>query len=141
MGRSLARLLQGLALIPVAYLFVCLMVASVGQSTFSLELPTLTDPDSNSTAELMLGTLPAQLLFLLLSMFFASRQPLVGTFVLAGTLAAWLQCQVFAEHFGTTWSSNEILMLLGVNAPWLALALPPGLALLLGIERLHKQSA
>ncbi|MCX5507894.1 hypothetical protein [Pseudomonas sp. BJa3] len=141
MGRSLTRLLQGLGLIPVAYLFVCLMVASVGHSTFSLELPTLTDPDSNSTAELMLGTLPAQLLFLLLSVFLASRQLLSGTFVLAGTLAAWLQCQVFAEHFGTTWSSSEILILLGVNTPWLVLALIPGLALLLGVERLHKQSA
>ncbi|WP_259370162.1 hypothetical protein [Pseudomonas mosselii] len=117
------------------------MVASIGQSTFSLELPTLTDPDSNSTADLMLGTLPAQLLFLLLSVFLASRQLLVGTFVLAGTLAAWLQCQVFAEHFGTTWSSSEILILLGVNTPWLVLALIPGLALLLGIERLHKHSA
>ncbi|MBC3434825.1 hypothetical protein HU735_05320 [Pseudomonas sp. BW16M2] len=141
MGRSLIRLLQSLGLIPVAYLFVCLMVASVGQSTFSLELPTLTDPDSNSSAELMLGTLPAQLLFLLLSVFLASRQLLVGTFVLAGTLAAWWQCQVFAEHFGTTWSSSEILILLGVNTPWLVLALIPGLALLLGVERLHKQSA
>jgi hypothetical protein len=141
MGRSLTRLLQGLGLIPVAYLFVCLMVACVGHSTFSLELPTLTDPDSNSTAELMLGTLPAQLLFLLLSVFLASRQLLIGTFVLAGTLAAWLQCQVFAEHFGTTWSSSEILILLGVNTPWLVLALIPGLALLLGVERLHKQSA
>ncbi|MCF1488056.1 hypothetical protein LZ838_11885 [Pseudomonas sp. AA27] len=141
MGRSLIRLLQSLGLIPVAYLFVCLMVASVGQSTFSLELPTLTDPDSNSSAELMLGTLPAQLLFLLPSVFLASRQLLVGTFVLAGTLAAWLQCQVFAEHFGTTWSSSEILILLGVNTPWLVLALIPGLALLLGVEHLHKQSA
>lgn len=61
--------------------------------------------------------------------------------MLAGTLAAWLQCQVFAEHFGTTWSSSEILILLGVNTPWLVLALIPGLALLLGVERLHKQSA
>ncbi|PYC27998.1 hypothetical protein DMX06_03485 [Pseudomonas mosselii] len=138
---SIIRLLQSLALSPVAYLFVCLMVASIGQSAFSLELPTLTDPDSNSTVELLLGTLPAQLLFLLLSVFLASRQLLVGTFVLAGTLAAWLQCQVFAEHFGTTWSSSEILILLGVNTPWLVLALIPGLALLLGVERLHKQSA
>lgn len=141
MGRSLTRLLQCLGLIPVAYLFVCLMLASVGQGTFSLELPTLTDPESNSTIELLLGTLPGQLLFLLLGGFVVSRRLLVGMFVLAGIITAWLQCALFAEHFGTTWSNLEILMLLAVNTPWLLLALIPGLVLLLVAERLRQQSA
>lgn len=137
----MTRLLQSLALTPVAYLFVCLMLASVGQDPFSLELPTLTDPESNSTVELLLGTLPGQLLFLLLGGFVISRRLLVGTFVLAGIITAYLQCVLFAEHFGTTWSNIEILMLLGVNTPWLVLALIPGLELLLGAERLRQQGA
>lgn len=137
----MTRLLQSLALPMVAYLFVCLMLASVGQDPFSLELPTLTDPESNSTVELLLGTLPGQLLFLLLGGFVVSRRLLVGTFVLAGTITAWLQCALFAELFGTTWSNLEILMLLGVNTPWLLLALVPGVMLLLGAERLRQQSA
>ncbi|QXH59085.1 hypothetical protein KSS90_02295 [Pseudomonas maumuensis] len=138
---AMTRLLQSLALTPVAYLFVCLMLASVGQDPFSLELPTLTDPESNSTVELLLGTLPGQLLFLLLGGFVISRRLLVGTFVLAGIITAYLQCVLFAEHFGTTWSNIEILMLLGVNTPWLVLALIPGLELLLGAERLRQQGA
>ncbi len=141
MRLAMTRLLQSLALPLVAYLFVCLMLASVGQDPFSLELPTLTDPGSNSTVELLLGTLPGQLLFLLLGGFVVSRRLLVGMFVLAGIITAWLQCALFAEHFGTTWSNLEILMLLGVNTPWLLLALVPGVMLLLGAERLRQQSA
>ncbi|MOA60013.1 hypothetical protein D3C78_1847830 [compost metagenome] len=50
-------------------------------------------------------------------------------------MTALLQCLLFAEIFGNTWSSTEILALLGFNLPWLLLALVPGLALLMTLER------
>ncbi|WP_252091550.1 hypothetical protein [Pseudomonas sp. MWU13-3659] len=137
----IARLLQGLGLILVAYLFVCLMTASLKQTGFSLELPYLVEPNSNSALELLLFTAPVQLMFLLLGCFIHSRRTLIGVFVLLAIIVAQLQCVNFAESYGSTWSDLERVMLLGVNAHWLLLALIPGLALLLGVERLRKQSA
>ena len=63
------RLLQSLGVALVAYLFVCLMTADLTQASFSLELPSLIEPDSNSAVELLLLAVPGQLLFLLVSGF------------------------------------------------------------------------
>ncbi|WP_422422385.1 hypothetical protein [Pseudomonas sp. GZD-222] len=128
------RLLQSLGLVLIAYLFVCLMTAEITQSSFSLKLPSLIDPGSDSTIELLLFTVPGQLLFLLLGCFIHRRRLLGSAFVLLATMPALLQCLLFAETFGNTWSSTEILGLLGFNLPWLLLALVPGLALLMALE-------
>ncbi|MNJ42427.1 hypothetical protein D3C77_373980 [compost metagenome] len=129
------RLLQSLGLPLIAYLFVCLMTAEITQTSFSLELPSLIDPGRDSTIELLLFTAPGQLLFLLLGCFIHKRRLLGSAFGLFATMTALLQCLLFAEIFGNTWSSTEILALLGFNLPWLLLALVPGLALLMTLER------
>lgn len=132
------RLLQSLGLVLVAYLFVCLMTASVRQSAFAFELPGLIEPDSNSGRELLLFCVPGQLLFVLLGCFFRRPGLLIGAYLLAATTTALLQCQLFAEAFGSTWSNAEIFGLLAVNLPSLLLALAPGLALLWGLERISR---
>lgn len=134
MRRLAIRALQSLGLIPVAYLFVCLMSAGFGHS-FSLALPEVAAPDGSSVVELLLFTVPGQLLFVLLACFFSKRHWLLAVFALCATLTAWLQCLLFADAFGNTWSSAEIAGLLGYNLPWLLAALAPGLALLLVTER------
>lgn len=141
MRRLITRLVQSLGLALVAYLFVCLMATSLRQTAFSLALPELVEPTSNSTVELLLLTLPAQLLFVLAGCWMAGRAAIIAAFVLLGAGVAWLQCMLFAESFGNTWSNTEVLLLLGVNLHWLLLALIPGLALLLGAERLRKPGA
>jgi hypothetical protein len=129
------RLLQSLGLALVAYLFVCLMTADITQASLRLELPSLIEPDSNSTVELLLLTVPGQLLFLLVGSFIHRRVLLNGAFVLFATMTVLLQCMRFAEALGNTWSNTEILGLLGINLQWLLLALSPGLALLAALER------
>lgn len=129
------RLLQSLGLVLVVYLFICLVTASISQTRFSLELPRLIDPDSNSTAELLLMAIPGQLLFLLSSCFIHRPRLLNGAFVIVAAMTALLQCLVFAEVFGNTWSNTEVLELFGFNLPSLLLALIPGLALLATLER------
>ncbi|WP_045180367.1 hypothetical protein [Pseudomonas sp.] len=136
MRRFTVRLLQSLGLAPVAYLFVCLINASIGQTPFGLALPSMVDPDSNSMVELLLFTAPGQLLFLLASCFIHSRRLLCGAFVLSATLTMLLQCLLFAQTFGATWSSAEILGLWVINLPWLLLALIPGLGLLIALDPL-----
>lgn len=129
------RLLQSLGVALVAYLFVCLMTADITQASFSLELPSLIEPDSNSAVELLLLALPGQLLFLLVSGFIHRPLLLNGAFVLSATVTALLQCMLFAGTFGNTWNTTEIFGLLGSNLRWLLLALIPGLALLATLER------
>lgn len=136
-----ARLLQSLGLIPVAYAFVCLMTAAIRQTAFSLELPDLGEPDSNSAGEMLLFTVPGLLLFLLLACHRCKRRTLIALFGLAAVLTALLQCMLFAQCFGNTWSTREILGLLLFNNPSLLLALAPGVAWLLAAERLSLQSA
>ena len=119
----------------VAYLFVCLMTADISQASFSLGLPNLIEPNSNSTVELLLFTVPGQLLFLLVGYFVHRTLLLNGAFVLFATVTGLLQCMLFAETFGNTWNTTEILGLLGLNLRWLLLALIPGLALLAALER------
>jgi hypothetical protein len=135
------RLLQSLGLIPVAYLFVCLMTANLVRAPFSLELPSLVDPDSNSTVELLLLTIPGQLLFLLAGCFIHRRGLLSGAFVLFATMTALVHCMLFAQTFGNTWSNIELLELLGFNLPGLLAALVPGLALLIGLEQWRGQAS
>jgi len=132
------RALQSLGLTPVAYLFVCLLSASLG-SPFSLRLPDIAAPDGNSLLELLIFTVPGQLLFMLSGSFCKNRRWLVGLFALCATLVAWLQCLLFADAFGNTWSTTEIAGLMGYNLPWLLLALAPGLALLRVTEPLSQQ--
>lgn len=129
------RLLQSLGLVLAVYLFICLMSASIRQTSFSLELPILIDPDSNSAVELLLLAIPGQLLFLLISCFIHRHRLLNGTFVIVAAMTALLQCLLFAEVFGNTWSSTEVLGLFGLNLPFLLLALIPGLVLLASLER------
>ncbi|CAK9892573.1 MULTISPECIES: hypothetical protein [Pseudomonas] len=131
------RLLQSLGLILVAYLFVCLMSASMREMPFSLTLPEISQPDNNSAVELLLFALPGQLLFLLAGCFIHKQRLLSGGFVLFAALTALLQCLLFADAFGNTWSTAEIFGLLGFNLHWLLLALVPGLAWLIGLERLR----
>lgn len=129
------RLLQSLGLILVAYVFVCLMAANIGQTPFSFELPNLIDPDSNSAVELLLFTVPGLLLFLLAGCFIHRLGALSGAFVIAAAVVALLQCLLFAEAFGNTWSNTEIFGLLGFNLHYLLLAVIPGLILLAALER------
>ncbi|WP_225923091.1 hypothetical protein [Pseudomonas xantholysinigenes] len=135
------RLLQAPGLVLGAYLFICLMSAGIRDADFSLALPELVDPNSNSTVELVLLTVPGLLLFLLIGALAKKRRNIIATFVLIGMLNAWLQCLLFAECFGSTWSGTEILLLLGVNTPWLMLALLPGLSMLVATERWFEQGA
>lgn len=130
------RLLQSSAVMLVAYLFVCLMTASLRQSPLSLALPSLGEPDSNSTFELLLFSVPGQLLLLLLCAAQRGRRWLISAFVLAAGLTALLQCLLFAEAFGSTWSTAEILGLWAFNLPALLLALIPGLALFCAVEQI-----
>ncbi|WP_225935830.1 hypothetical protein [Pseudomonas fakonensis] len=132
------RALQSLGLIPVAYLFVCLLGASFGEP-FSLRLPDIAAPDGNSLVELLIFTVPGQLLFMLPGIFCKNRRWLAGLFALCATQVAWLQCLLFADAFGNTWSTTEIAGLLGYNLPWLLLALAPGLALLRVTEPRRQQ--
>lgn len=136
-----ARLLQSLGLIPVAYAFVCLMTATIRQTALSLQLPDLGEPDSNSMVEMLLFTVPGLLLFLLLAYQCRKRRTLIVLFGLAAVATALLQCMLFAQCFGNTWSTSEILGLLLFNMPLLLLALAPGVAWLLAAERLNLQSA
>lgn len=131
----IVRCLQSLGLVLVAHLFICLINASLGQTPLSLTLPSLIDPDSNSTVELLLFTLPAQLLFLLATRCVHRLGSLNGVFALIGTMTALVQCLVFAEAFGNTWSATEIVGLLGFNLHYLLLAMIPGLSLLMALER------
>lgn len=132
------RLLQSLGLPLMAYLFICLMTAQIRQASFSLTLPSLGEPDSNSALELLLLSLPGQLLFVLAGCFTHRRRLLIGVFLLAASITALLQCLVFAQCFGTTWSTAETFILLASNAPALLLALVPGLALLYNTEQLSR---
>lgn len=134
------RALQSLGLIPVAYLFVCSLGASFDRP-FNLSLPHIGAPDGNSLLELLIFTLPGQLLFLLLGSFCRQRRWVGGLFTLCATLVAWLQCLRFAEAFGNTWSTAELAGLLGYNLHGLLFALAPGLALLLLAERPNRHSA
>lgn len=136
-----ARLLQSLGLIPVAYAFVCLMTAVIRQTTFSLELPDLGEPDSNSAVEMLLFTVPGLLLFLLLACNCRKRHALITLFGLSAMVTALLQCMLFAQSFGNTWSTSELLGLLLFNIPLLLPALAPGVAWLLVAERLSLQGA
>lgn len=123
----------------MAYLFVCLMHASIGQSPFSLKLPNLIDPDSNSCVELLLLTLPGQLLFVLAACFIHRPALLSATFIMVGGVIALGQCLVFAEVFGNTWSLTEVVRLFGFNLQYLLLALIPGVSLLLALEHWRGQ--
>ena len=131
------RLLQSLGLALVAYLFVCLMTASMREAPFSLTLPEISQPDGNSAVDLLLFSLPGQLLFVLVGCFILRRRLLGRGFVLFAALTALLQCLLFANAFGNTWSTAEIFGLLGFNLHWLVVALVPGLAWLFGLERLR----
>ncbi|QHF30599.1 MULTISPECIES: hypothetical protein [Pseudomonas] len=131
------RLLQSLGLALVAYLFVCLMTASMREEPFSLTLPEISQPDGNSAVDLLLFSLPGQLLFVLVGCFIHRRRLLGRGFVLFAALTALLQCLLFANAFGNTWSTAEIFGLLGFNLHWLVVALVPGLAWLFGLERLR----
>ena len=131
------RLLQSLGLALVAYLFVCLMTASMREAPFSLTLPEISQPDGNSAVDLLLFSLPGQLLFVLVGCFIHRRRLLGGVFALFAALIALLQCLLFADAFGNTWSTAEIFGLLGFNLHWLVVALVPGLAWLFGLERLR----
>lgn len=139
MSRVARRLLQSLGLPLMAYLFICLMTAQIRQASFSLTLPSLGEPDSNSALELLLLSLPGQLLFVLAGCF-THRRRLLGVFLLAASITALLQCLVFAQCFGTTWSTAETFILLASNAPALLLALLPGLALLYNTETTQPSS-
>ncbi|MGR3995362.1 hypothetical protein [Pseudomonas sp. 1121_17] len=138
MSRVARRLLQSLGLPLMAYLFICLMTAQIRQASFSL--PSLGEPDSNSALELLLLSLPGQLLFVLAGCFTHRRRLLLGVFLLAASITALLQCLVFAQCFGTTWSTAETFILLASNAPALLLALLPGLALLYNTETTQPSS-
>ncbi|MCP3748787.1 hypothetical protein [Pseudomonas sp. SBB6] len=131
------RLLQSLGLALVAYLFVCLMTASMREEPFSLTLPEISQPDGNSAFDLLLFSLPGQLLFVLVGCFIHRRRLLGRGFALFAALTALLQCLLFANAFGNTWSTAEIFGLLGFNLHWLLVALVPGLAWLFGLERLR----
>lgn len=132
------RLLQGFSLMLVAYLFVCLMTANVSQSPLSFELPTLVEPDSSSTLELLLFSVPGQLLFLLTGSFIHRRRVLIGVYAGAASITLLLQCLLFAETFGSTWSRAEIAGLLAFNLPSGLIALAPGLALVCALEYLSR---
>ncbi|MDD1017297.1 hypothetical protein [Pseudomonas rubra] len=131
------RLLQSLGLAPVAYLFVCLMTAGMSGEALSLTLPDVSQPDGNSIFDLLLFSLPGQLLFLLVGCFIHRQRLLSSVFMLFAALIALLQCLLFSQAFGNTWSTAEIFGLLGFNLHWLLLALVPGLAWLIGLERLR----
>ena len=72
------------------------MTAQIRQASFSLTLPSLGEPDSNSALELLLLSLPGQLLFVLAGCFTHRRRLLIGVFLLAASITALLQCLVFA---------------------------------------------
>ncbi|ROL76140.1 hypothetical protein [Pseudomonas vranovensis] len=132
------RLLQSLGLVLVAYLFVCLLTAGMSGEPFSLKLPDISQPDGNSAVDLLLFSLPGQLLLLLAGCFIHRQRLLALAFVLSAALTAWLQCLIFADAFGNTWSTAEIVGLLVFNLHWLVVALVPGLAWLIGLERLRR---
>ncbi|MCE1116975.1 MULTISPECIES: hypothetical protein [Pseudomonas] len=121
------------------------MTATIRQTAFSLELPDLGEPDSHSVFEMLLFTVPGLLLFLLLFLLLAcncrKRRTLIALFGLASVVTALLQCMLFAQCFGSTWSTSEILGLLLFNSPSLLLALGPGVVWLLAAERLNRQGA
>ncbi|MHA6162387.1 hypothetical protein ACX3X6_16095 [Pseudomonas sichuanensis] len=117
------------------------MTAAIRQTAFSLELPDLGEPDSNSATEMLLFTVPGLLLFLLPACNCRKRRTLIALFGLAAVATALLQCMLFAQSFGSTWSTSEILGLLLFNIPLLLFALAPGVAWLLAAERLNLQSA
>ncbi|UVL23914.1 hypothetical protein [Pseudomonas donghuensis] len=113
------------------------MTASMREEPFSLTLPEISQPDGNSAVDLLLFSLPGQLLFVLVGCFIHRRRLLGRGFVLFAALTALLQCLLFANAFGNTWSTAEIFGLLGFNLHWLVVALVPGLAWLFGLERLR----
>lgn len=117
------------------------MTATIRQTVFSLELPDLGEPDSNSVVETLLFTVPGLLLFLLLAHSCRKHRTLIALFGLAAVVTALLQCMLFAQCFGNTWSTREILGLLLYNIPSLLLALAPGVVWLLAAERLNRQGA
>jgi hypothetical protein len=89
---------------------------------------------------MLLFTVPGLLLFLLLfRMLQLPQASYAHRPVRASVVTALLQCMLFAQGFGRTWSTSEILGYCCSTCPSLLFALGP--RWLLAAERLHLQSA
>ncbi|MDD0973432.1 hypothetical protein [Pseudomonas fontis] len=133
--RLLTRVLQSVGLPLVGYLYICLSSARLAHEAFTLELPYLVEPQSNSSIELLIFSAPGMLLFVLLGCLVRRHLALIAAFIILAGASAFLLCQLFAESAGATWSSLEIVSLFAYQLPWLLLALVPGLIWLLALER------
>lgn len=132
--RLITRLLQSAGLALVGYLYICLSSTRLANEAFTLELPYLVEPQSNSTLELLVLCAPAMLLFVLLGCFVRRPLAIVSAFIILAGASAFLLCQLFSVTGGATWSSLEIATLFIYQMPWLLLALIPGLIWLLLLE-------
>jgi hypothetical protein len=127
MRRLATVLLASLAIAPSAALFVTLLTGSLRQQRLALEWPELIDSSGGATAELLVAALPGMLILLLASRLLRGRLLLIAAFVGCALLACICAAFTFAQAFGNTWSSGEILLeLVLAQLHLIALALLPG---------------
>lgn len=106
-----------------------------------LAWPLLIEPDSVPWQESLLGSLPAVLLFLLLSRWVRSDLGRGISLLLLTVLAVYFNCTLFAQSFGSTWTNGEIIReLLLAHLHLLALALLPGALILLALRAIPRRT-
>ena len=133
MPRSITLLLASLAIAPSAALFISLLTGSLRQQRLTLEWPQLIDSSDYSVSALLIATVPSMLAFLLAGAFLRRKAMLVIAFICCALLACTFAAALFAQAFGNTWSTREIILELVIaHLHLVALALLPG-TLLIGV--------
>jgi hypothetical protein len=138
MRRSGTLLLASLAIIPGTALFIGLLTGSLRQQRLTLEWPHLIDSSGYAISELLIAAVPGMLAFLLAGAFLRHKALLVVAFICCALLACTFAAALFAQAFGNTWSTREIILELVIaHLHLVALALLPGTLLitLLGQQR------
>ncbi len=141
MHRSITLLLASLVIAPSAALFISLLTGSLRQQRLTLEWPQLIDSNDYSVSALLIATVPGMLAFLLAGTFLRRKTMLVIAFICSALLACTFAAALFAQAFGNTWSTREIILEL-VIAHWhlVALALLPGTLMISVLGHQHAPS-
>jgi hypothetical protein len=140
MRRSITLLLASLAIAPSTALFISLLTGSLRQQRLTLEWPQLIDSSDYSVSALLIATVPGMLAFLLAVAFLPRKAMLVIAFICCALLACIFAAALFAQAFGNTWNTREIILELVIaHLHLVALALLPGTLLItrLGQQRAH----
>ncbi|MEO4049072.1 hypothetical protein AAFN46_18545 [Pseudomonas sp. CAU 1711] len=135
MRRLVMALPASLAIAPCTALFIALLTGSLRQGRLALEWPTLIDGVGYAMPEILLAAAPGMLIFLAASRHLRSRVARLALFAGCALLACAIAAILFAQAFGNTWSTMEILLeLVAAQLDLIALAALPGALLVAALH-------